>query len=407
MVKLGFSWWSILSVKAYMVFWNLWFCLSRSSFAAWRSFWCCLAALAFCWLNSSAARSSWCLRTLCHSVSCFFSCSANWAIKHITSASNIVSQTSEDFAFSFCWASWWLNSCTIAIFSCSCSSSFAPSRVASAFLASASSLSTINSPFSNLVCNNCRLVYWALVSSDNVSRTIKFSSLLWLIDEEMYWKTSPMCGLRSSIWFVAFLVRWPGFDRDGFLSTPNCALCERLRGEYVTNPGFEIVVIAREDWSNEDGWGVEVSSSSRGWSGSRMSSGWGELGLARAMVEVSDPLIRKEISNSPGSSSLFKPLRYSRGRVTKGPFGWYPPILFFSVNNISKRKRPHRDAPRAPCSSGGPGAYNVNSRPGCAVYWGVLVNRGPCRPEAPDATKDSEGTGRRKVLQTQPDRIVE
>ena len=74
---------------------------------------------------------------------------------------------------------------------------------------------------------------------------------------------------------------------------------------------------------------------------------------------------------------------------------------------ISKKKRLHPDAPRAPCASGGPGAYNVNSRPGCAVYWGVLVNRGPCRPEAPDATQDSKGTGRRKVLQTQPDRIVE
>ena len=74
---------------------------------------------------------------------------------------------------------------------------------------------------------------------------------------------------------------------------------------------------------------------------------------------------------------------------------------------ISKKKRLHPDTLSAPYASGGPGAYNVNSPPGCAVYWGVLVNRGLCHPEAPDATKDSEGTGHRKVLQTQPDRIVE
>jgi len=74
---------------------------------------------------------------------------------------------------------------------------------------------------------------------------------------------------------------------------------------------------------------------------------------------------------------------------------------------ISKKKRLHLDASCVPCASGGPAAYNVNSCPGCAVYWEVLVNRGPCRQEAPDATKDSEGTRCRKVLQTQPDRIVE
>jgi len=34
------------------------------------------------------------------------------------------------------------------------------------------------------------------------------------------------------------------------------------------------------------------------------------------------------------------------------------------------------------------------------------VDSGPCRPEARDATKDTEGTGDRKVLQTPPDRIV-
>jgi len=72
---------------------------------------------------------------------------------------------------------------------------------------------------------------------------------------------------------------------------------------------------------------------------------------------------------------------------------------------ISKKKRIHPDAPRAPCASGGPGAENVNSRSGCAVFYWVLVDRGPCRPDAPDATKDSEGTRRRKVLRTQPDRI--
>jgi len=83
------------------------------------------------------------------------------------------------------------------------------------------------------------------------------------------------------------------------------------------------------------------------------------------------------------------------------------PAIKYPISTISKKERLHVDAPRAPCASGGPGAYNVNSRPGCAVYWGVLVNRGPCGPEAPYATKDSEGTRRRKVLQTQPDRIVE
>jgi len=82
----------------------------------------------------------------------------------------------------------------------------------------------------------------------------------------------------------------------------------------------------------------------------------------------------------------------------------HPP---YKRHSISKKKRLHPDAPRAPGASGGPGAYNVNSRPGCAVYWGVLVNRGPCHPEAPDTTKDSEGTGCRNVLQTQPARIVE
>ena len=35
------------------------------------------------------------------------------------------------------------------------------------------------------------------------------------------------------------------------------------------------------------------------------------------------------------------------------------------------------------------------------------MDRGPCHPDAPDATKDSESTGRRNVLQTQPDRIVD
>jgi len=69
--------------------------------------------------------------------------------------------------------------------------------------------------------------------------------------------------------------------------------------------------------------------------------------------------------------------------------------------HISKKKRLHPDTPRAPCASGGPGAENINSRPGCAVFYWVLGDRGPCRPDAPDATKDSEGTGRRKVLQTE------
>jgi len=66
-----------------------------------------------------------------------------------------------------------------------------------------------------------------------------------------------------------------------------------------------------------------------------------------------------------------------------------------------QKKRLHPDAPCAPCASGGPGAQNVNSRSGCAVFYWVLVDRGPWRPDAPDATKDSEGTQRRKVLQTQ------
>jgi len=35
------------------------------------------------------------------------------------------------------------------------------------------------------------------------------------------------------------------------------------------------------------------------------------------------------------------------------------------------------------------------------------VDRGACRPDASKATKDSEGTVRKKVLQTQPDSIVE
>jgi len=35
------------------------------------------------------------------------------------------------------------------------------------------------------------------------------------------------------------------------------------------------------------------------------------------------------------------------------------------------------------------------------VFYWVLVHRGPCRLDAPDATKDSDSTGRRKVLQTQ------
>ena len=133
-----------------------------------------------------------------------------------------------------------------------------------------------------------------------------------------------------------FLARWREFDRDVFLSTRNCALCERLMGECMTDPGFEVVVIAREDGSNEDAWGVEVSSSSIDWSGLLMSSGWGELGLTRAMVEVSDPLIRKGISNSPVSSSLFSTLRYCRERVTRGPLFCHPPILFFSVNKVLK-----------------------------------------------------------------------
>ena len=68
---------------------------------------------------------------------------------------------------------------------------------------------------------------------------------------------------------------------------------------------------------------------------------------------------------------------------------------------ISKKKRLHPDTPCAPCASGGPGAWNVNSLPRCAVFYWVLGDRGACRPDTPDATKDSEGTGRGKVLRTQ------
>jgi len=67
-----------------------------------------------------------------------------------------------------------------------------------------------------------------------------------------------------------------------------------------------------------------------------MSSGCEELGLARAMIEVSDPLIRKGISRSPVLSSLFTTLRYSRDTVTKEPLWYYPPTLFFSVNKVLK-----------------------------------------------------------------------
>ena len=107
-------------------------------------------------------------------------------------------------------------------------------------------------------------------------------------------------------------------------------------GECITDPGFKVVVIAREDGSNEDAWGVEVSSSAIGWSGSQMSSGWGELGLTRPMVEVSVPLISKRISNSPVLSSLFTTLRYSRERMMKGPLWCYAPILFLGVNKVGK-----------------------------------------------------------------------
>jgi len=71
------------------------------------------------------------------------------------------------------------------------------------------------------------------------------------------------------------------------------------------------------------------------------------------------------------------------------------------LDHISKKKRLHQDAPCAPSVSSGPGAENVNSRSGCVVFYWLLVDRGPCRQDAPDATKDSEGTRRRKVLQTQ------
>jgi len=156
------------------------------------------------------------------------------------------------------------------------------------------------------------------------------------MDEEICWKASPICCLRSYIWFEVFLTRWRVFDLDVFFSTRNCALWEQLMGECMSDPGFEVVVIAREDGSNEDAWGVEVSSSSVGWSGLLMSSGWGELGLTRAMVEISDLLSWKGISNSPVSSSLFTTLRYSRDRVTKGALLCYPPVLFFSVNKRLK-----------------------------------------------------------------------
>ena len=156
------------------------------------------------------------------------------------------------------------------------------------------------------------------------------------MNEEMCWKACLIWCLRSSIWFVVFLARSRDVDHDRFFSTRNCVLWERLIGEYITERGIEVTVIAQEDGSNEDACGVEVSSSSIGGSGSRMSSRWGELGLTRAMVEVSDHLISKRISNSPVSSSLFTTLRYSRERVTKGPLWCYPQILFFSVNKVLK-----------------------------------------------------------------------
>ena len=60
------------------------------------------------------------------------------------------------------------------------------------------------------------------------------------------------------------------------------------------------------------------------------------MGLTSAMVEVSDPLIGMGISNSPVSSSLFATLCYGREWVTKCPFWYYPPILFFSVDKVLK-----------------------------------------------------------------------
>jgi len=68
-----------------------------------------------------------------------------------------------------------------------------------------------------------------------------------------------------------------------------------------------------------------------------------------------------------------------------------------SMYSHQQKKRLHPDAPRTPCASGGPSAVNVNSRSGCSVFYWVVVGR----PNAPDATKDSEGTRRREVLQTQ------
>jgi len=72
-----------------------------------------------------------------------------------------------------------------------------------------------------------------------------------------------------------------------------------------------------------------------------------------------------------------------------------------SPRGHQQKKRFTPGRPLDPCASGGPDAQNVNWRPGCVVFYWVLVDRGPCRPKAPDATKDSDSTGRRKVVQTQ------
>ena len=170
-----------------------------------------------------------------------------------------------------CWYCWRWNSYAMAIFNRSCSWWVAPSRVANAFLASLNSLSTICSPFANLICKSCRLAYWVLASSDRDSKATRLSSWPCYIDDDIYWNANAICCLRRSVWFVGVLAWCRG---EFFPIRPGKgALVDLLM---AAEPELDETETTREEGLNVEAWGVEVLSSSISWSDSCMISGWGE-----------------------------------------------------------------------------------------------------------------------------------
>ena len=197
------------------------------------------------------------------------------------SASSTWSRLSAAEVTCCCWCCWCWNSWAMAAFNHSCSWWVALSSVVSAFLASLNSLSTICSPFANLVCNSWRFVYCILASSERESKPTRFSSWLWFMVQVMYWKANTICCLRRSVWFVGVLAWCLGLERaEVFPTQPGKgALDVLLSATDSIEPGSDVTETALEDGLNVEACGVEVFSSSIIWSDSWIISGWGERDL--------------------------------------------------------------------------------------------------------------------------------